>query len=304
MNRAILLSCSFLTFPVQITQVCTADEQRPGEVPPAAVAVSIGLPGDPLTENLQAWTSGNDLYVLPRELRDDGTVHVPRLSNVVKTITVAGPAEVPWTVHPEPEHWILKQADSPASGEGSPAGRTPPLLKLSLDAAVTVFDPDRVTRADDSGTVFLPAKAAVTHGELLRFEPQPQKNTVGYWANAADFAEWRIALTAAGEYEVDILQGCGKSHGGSDVVLQIQEQELPFVVTETGHFQNFIWRTLGTIRLEPSDRITVKLSATQKSGGAVMDVRAIRIVPHGLKRSTDPELADPDSLPAGLTPIQ
>jgi hypothetical protein len=81
------------------------------------------------------------------------------------------------------------------------------------------------------------------------------------------------------------------------VQLQIENQTLSFDVQETGHFQNFIWRTIGTVQLTKADTTQLAIVPQKKPGGAVMDVRAVRLVPAGAKRSFDSELADPNALP-------
>ena len=53
----------------------------------------------------------------------------------------------------------------------------------------------------------------------------------------------------AGEYEVHILQGCGKGHGGSEVSIGVGKSVLTFTVEDTGHFQNFKPRNLGRIEV-------------------------------------------------------
>lgn len=197
-------------------------------------------------------------------------------------------------VKSEPAEWTIDVSPQPAN--------SPAVIVTELDAPVERFHKTITAQPDNtSGIISLPAKYASTHGEKLRFEPQPHKNTVGYWANEKDFAEWTFQCDKVGEYEVDILQGCGKGHGGSQVKLQIGDQSLSFVVEETGHFQNFIWRTLGSIKLTASDAkepTTLTLTPQTKPGGAVMDVRMIRLCPKGSTRTFESELADPKSLPA------
>ena len=88
---------------------------------------------------------------------------------------------------------------------------------------------------------------------------------------------------------------------GHSLKFQVGDESLEFVVEETGHFQNFIWRTLGSIKLAANDAkgpTTLSLTPQTKPGGAVMDVRAIRLCPKGSTRAFESELADPKSLPA------
>ena len=46
-------------------------------------------------------------------------------------------------------------------------------------------------------------------------------------------------------------------------------------VEETGHFQRFVPRTLGTIKLDKPGRYTLALKAASKPGVAVTDVRRV-----------------------------
>lgn len=128
------------------------------------------------------------------------------------------------------------------------------------------------------GTVTLAAKDAVTHGEMLRYEPQPNKNTLGYWTRVEDWAEWRFKLARGGRYEVHVLQGCGGGQGGSQVAVKIGRQELKFTVEDTGHFQNFKDRALGTVSLEAGEQ-SLEVRPIIKAAKAVMDVRLVRLIP-------------------------
>ncbi|MDA1017316.1 MAG: alpha/beta hydrolase fold domain-containing protein [Planctomycetota bacterium] len=137
----------------------------------------------------------------------------------------------------------------------------------------------RVVSSAASGSVTLAAHDAVTHGKLLRYEPQPHKNTVGYWANAEDWCEWTFYAERAGQFDLNILQGCGKGHGGSDVAVSVADQTVNFTVEDTGHFQNFKDRRIGRIELPTVGVYTLRIRAIKKAKVAVMDVRQIRLTP-------------------------
>lgn len=240
-------------------------------------------------ENLSLFVSGNSLYTEIKTATEDSSLKIPRLANVVQSIRWQSAPDSKITLQPEQDHWIIRHGKPPAeSGD---------VLILSFDVPPQVFDGSAVIRSKDDGLIFLPAKLATTKGDNLRYEPQPHKNTVGYWSNVNATAEWKLSTPAEGTYEIDILQGCGTGHGGSMVDIQIGNASRTFVVEETGHFQNFIWKTLGTVELPANETITLKLAPKSKPGGAVMDVRAVRLSPPGVKRSFDSELAAPDALP-------
>ncbi len=140
--------------------------------------------------------------------------------------------------------------------------------------------------ADKSGIIVLSGSQAQVHGTLIRYEPQPHKNTVGYWANGKDWVSWQFIIAKPGRYEIELLQGCGTGGEGSDMSLSIGNETLRFVVQQTGHFQNFVSRKLGQLRINETGLQTLALRAETKRGGAVMDVRQIRLIPVGLSSSS------------------
>ena len=128
------------------------------------------------------------------------------------------------------------------------------------------------------GMIELHARDSLPHGEKIRYEPQPQKNTVGFWVNPNDWVEWKFTVEKPGAYWVDILQGCGAGSGGSEVAVEVAGQKIAMTVRETGHFQHFILREIGKVDL-PAGAQTLSIKPVKKAGGAVMDVRLVRLRP-------------------------
>lgn len=151
-----------------------------------------------------------------------------------------------------------------------------------LDALAITLRPACEGRAivqSDDGSVICHARDVTIHGVQVQYEPRPEKNTVGYWTNPRDRVSWEFTLTTPGRFDVEILQGCGKDAGGSDVELSVDEQPLRFVVEDTGHFQNFVARNIGTLHLDQPGRHTLLVKPLRKAGVAVMDLRQVRLVP-------------------------
>ena len=128
-----------------------------------------------------------------------------------------------------------------------------------------------------AGLIVLNASAATPHGEKLRYEPEPHKNTLGYWVNPADWAEWTFDAPSAGTYELRILQGAGGGCGGAAVDVAVGGQAVTFTTLDTGHFQNFVPRTIGTIKLN-GGRQTLSVKPKEKKGVAVMDLRRVTLL--------------------------
>ncbi|MGL4553606.1 MAG: sulfatase-like hydrolase/transferase [Gemmataceae bacterium] len=131
---------------------------------------------------------------------------------------------------------------------------------------------------DVKGVIVLHARTARVHGTMLRFEPLPHKNTLGYWVNADDYATWEFTAPAAGSYRVVVLQGCGTGQGGSTAEVSVGGERLTFTVKDTGGFQAFEARDLGAIKVG-AGRQTLKVKPLTKAKAAVMDVREVRLVP-------------------------
>lgn len=138
-------------------------------------------------------------------------------------------------------------------------------------------EPPPVAQSAD-GSVLLHSREAAIHGTTLRYEPQPFKNTLGWWGRVEDWVDWTFTLTQPGTFEVEVLQGCGRGQGGSDVTVEVGETTLPFVVQETGHFQIFVPRRVGRVTL-PVGTHTLALKPQRKQAGAVMDVRQVKLIP-------------------------
>jgi hypothetical protein len=128
------------------------------------------------------------------------------------------------------------------------------------------------------GEVVLDARDATTHSVLMRYEPAKVKNCLGYWANPADWAEWRFPVSREGDYEIEVHQGCGRGQGGSDVRVEVDGTGSVMTVEETGHFQIFLPRRAGIVHLAPGEH-ALALKPVRKAAGAIMDVRQVRLNP-------------------------
>jgi hypothetical protein len=249
-----------------------ADDSPP---PPGRLAADWG--------EIELARQGLLLHVAADRVSASGAVRIPRLNNPVAAVYLDGQRERALKLTPHLSEWEIALPRRP--------GRTERIVVV----VETIGPPHiaarpRIVRPSPGGVVTLAAHDAVTHGRSLRYEPQPHKNTLGYWSQAEDWCAWYYAAPA-GRYEVQILQGCGTGQGGSEVVLASGSHQIVFTVEETGHFQNFKNRTLGTIELAvgmgPADNVdlaedavhTLTLRPRSKKAAAVMDVRQVRLVP-------------------------
>ncbi|MCA1684762.1 MAG: sulfatase-like hydrolase/transferase [Planctomycetia bacterium] len=132
-----------------------------------------------------------------------------------------------------------------------------------------------------NGTITLPARTAEVHGAMLRYEPLPHKNTLGFWVRADDWASWEFDVKAPGTFAVKALVGCGKGSGGSEVEFRVAGEVLRLTVPVTGGFQAFEPLDLGRVTIGPAGRARLEVRATSKPGSAVMDLREVTLTPVG-----------------------
>jgi hypothetical protein len=178
-------------------------------------------------------------------------------------------------VTPEPDYWKIAWKQRGASSSRLLMEfDEPPLLASELQPVEPFGD----------GRFRLTASKATTRGEKVRYEPQPHKNTVGYWVGKNDTASWTIQVDTPGEFNVGILQGCGKGQGGSQATVEFAAAgektplALDFTVEETGHFQDFRWRHLGTVKIDSVGVHTITIRPKQIAKAALMDVRELQLI--------------------------
>jgi arylsulfatase A-like enzyme len=138
------------------------------------------------------------------------------------------------------------------------------------------FAPD--TQAAD-GAITLPAKTAEIHGVMVRYEPLPHKDTIGFWVRADDWVSWDFRVTTPGEFQIEILQGCADGSGGSQVDVTVAGQTVAATVEETGGFQKFVARVIGRFKIAKAGDYTLLVKPRTKPGAAVMDLKQVRLVP-------------------------
>jgi arylsulfatase A len=129
-----------------------------------------------------------------------------------------------------------------------------------------------------AGDIRLHAKDAQVHAKNMRYEPQPNKNVLGFWTIASDWADWQFEVAKPGRYEVEVQQGCGAGSGGAEVNVEVAGEVLTFIVQDTGHFQHMITRVIGEVEL-PAGKQTLAIKPQTKPGVAVMDIRRVVLRP-------------------------
>ena len=131
------------------------------------------------------------------------------------------------------------------------------------------------------GSVELAAGTATTFSHMMRFEPKPEKNCLGFWVDADDWAEWVFDVTSPGKFKVELVKGCGNGNGGSEVALLLNDQTLKFKVEDTGGFQEWKNLDLGVVDIPHPGEQKLAVKPLTKAAKAVMDIQKIVLTPVG-----------------------
>ena len=229
------------------------------------------FPADVSWGRIVAQKSALELHV--KKLPTNRVISFPRLNNRMKSVYLEDktPEESELKFKPEITTWEVTLPKELGEFSGVVIFETLEPIELATKP--------HVVKQSKNGVVTLASHYVITHGKLLRYEPQPHKNTLGYWANADDWAEWHVGISQPTEFEVEILQGCGKGQGGSTVEIEIAGSKCQFEIEDTGHFQNFKTRKVGTIRVTKTGNFPLKIKTIKKAKVAACDIRRIRLLP-------------------------
>ena len=216
-------------------------------------------------------------WIVP--LAETGKTIIPRVCASLRASYFEGKPDKSVIVHPEIEYWEIRFKGKPASEN----------VVLEFDSYPAAPEEAKPTEQAGDGTLTLRCSQGRTTGEKLRFEPQPHKNTIGYWAVAEDSVSWPVKIAKPGRFNVALLQGASSKGGGvarisvlagEKVVDSIEHQ-----VEVTGHFQNFVWKHSGSIAItEPGD-YHLRIEAVEKPNVALMDVRQVHLSPNPLPKA-------------------
>ena len=152
------------------------------------------------------------------------------------------------------------------------------LKAITLRPAPEGKEGKEIKQAED-GSVELDAHDATVHGVTMQYERKPQKMCLGYWVNPNDWASWTFPIEKPGTFKVELTQGCGAGHGGSEVSLLVGGKSFDFTVEDTGGFQNWKAREIGEVTLEEPGEYRLEVRPKNKAKVAVMDIRRVRLVP-------------------------
>ena len=222
----------------------------------------------------RATRKGNTLYLHVYEWPADGKLAVP-LRNT--------PARA----------WLLADADSPLTiVDGGDRGAVILVPKKMPDEDATVValeiegEPDVLpvpsARQGDDGLIQLLA-ADADLGSGLGIEQIEGKPSIGFWTIQQAQVSWDVQVDQPGLFDVTLEFACEPDSAGSRIALTAGEgaaaEKLEWQVPATGGWRNFETAKPGQLRIEAGGLIPIRITALDKPGHGVMNLRRVVLTP-------------------------
>jgi chromosome segregation ATPase len=164
-----------------------------------------------------------------------------------------------------------------AMGHGRLTGDVP-LLQASTQ---TVGDPSPLEAGplgpteEENCCQTLPAATAITHGEQIRYEVGPDRDNLGFWNNANDWAEWEVDITRPGRFKVT-AEIAALASGRFEVVCA--DQKLAGSAPTTGDYARFQKVEIGLVELTSPGKTRVAVRPVPE-GWQPMNLKSLDLVP-------------------------
>jgi putative membrane-bound dehydrogenase-like protein len=137
-----------------------------------------------------------------------------------------------------------------------------------------------ITIKANQGRYLLRAADAAIFGDQIAFE-QPFGN-IGMWHGQEDHAVWTVEVEKERSFDVWLDFACANDAAGNAFVLEGAKPELRGKVNGTGGWDKYQQLKIGTVKLAAGNaRLIFRPDAPLR--GALLDLRAIQLVPEGEK---------------------
>jgi alpha-L-fucosidase len=168
----------------------------------------------------RATTKPGRIFLHVFDWPQDGRLRVPGLNNpVAKAYLLSDPSHPPLsTSHDDAALTVTVPAATPDPADS--------VVVLEIDGAPNVDANQFLIQQSGDGSVALRAGDADLHGHTLRYDPQPGRQSIGYWTDLHDWVSWDFLLKKPGRFQVAIHYGCAPEEGGGTYIVQLGKQTL------------------------------------------------------------------------------
>jgi alpha-L-fucosidase len=128
---------------------------------------------------------------------------------------------------------------------------------------------------DYDESISLPASEARLHGDDIQTETLAGHDSIGFWTNPGDWADWEFKVTAPGRFTVS-ADVAGPDAASMD--LTAGESHLRADTTATGSYERFRTVKFGSIEIAAPGTVTLAMHPVAE-GWHPINVRSLRLTP-------------------------
>ena len=137
---------------------------------------------------------------------------------------------------------------------------------------------DAGLQQDDNGTIRLNASDADIVGGTAKLEGGGESN-IGYWLDVNDYVQWKVKVTKAGSFQVDLNYACDKGSGGSEYKITAGDESVSGKIDETSSWGDYRTVHVGTLKVDNEGMVTFAVKPSSKPGQGVMNLRSVVLKP-------------------------
>ncbi|SHN22855.1 Polysaccharide deacetylase [Cyclobacterium lianum] len=174
---------------------------------------------------------------------------------------------------------LAAYANDPANGIWiAPVGEVAKYVKEKRAEMEGNLNIPGISRPAEGETIYLTAEKGKGIGPDIKY--MPEWNAFG-WFTAEDRVEWDLDLPEKGKYEVWMEWSVSDEEAGKPFVLTSGEQTLEGIVKPSGSWETFQKTKIGELALEEDFNRIIVASGEDFDEGALMDLKALTLVPVG-----------------------
>ncbi|HEX4122225.1 MAG TPA: alpha-L-fucosidase [Verrucomicrobiae bacterium] len=209
---------------------------------------------------------GATLYLHVFKWPTDGSLLVPGLRNkVTRCYLLSDKSHLPTQSCPDGLAILVPpQAPDPISST----------IVLKIKGAPDV-DQTATISQDYDGSISLSASDAVLHGDAIQTESLAGHDSIGFWTNPENWAEWTFKVTTPGQFTVSADVA---SLGAASLDLSVADSHLRADAHATGSYTKFKSAKFGSIDIPSSGLVTLTLRPV-KDGWQPVNLRSLRLTP-------------------------
>jgi len=210
---------------------------------------------------------GATLYLHVFNWPTDGQLVVPGLKN---------PAQRAYLLADPAKKALPMQSSADGLTLTVPAAAPDPVSSTVVLEVKGALDIAKAGLAQDyDGSVVLPAGEARLHGDGIKYESGDQRDSLGFWTNPDDWADWELKITRPGRFEVTAeIAGLEKA----SLEISVGDSKTQGVANATGDYGKFKVARFGTLEIASTGKTTLAVRPV-KDGWHPLNLKAVRLKP-------------------------